>query len=69
MPVAFLSSVFGPLRLNCEQHQKLMNVYIPWAINCASNSKFFLNIYFEKIFDAPLEDLRKDLGIFPPSEM
>jgi len=66
MPVALLSSLAGPLRLTPQERRNLFTNFVPWAINCGGNAKFLMNVHFEQLFEVPLVQLRKDLGIFPP---
>lgn len=58
-----ISSFVGPLRLSISDQLELVNVYIPWAIQCNSSCAFLLSKRLEDSFDRDLEDVRKDLGI------
>lgn len=40
-----------------------MTTYLPWAIRTAYNSNFIMNVYFEKRWDQPIEDLHQELNI------
>lgn len=65
LPVTALASVFGPLRLSRPDVEHLITVWIPWALKCGAQSEFVMNIYFEKHFNMPVADLRRQLGITP----
>ncbi|RUS14829.1 ubiquinone biosynthesis protein Coq4 [Endogone sp. FLAS-F59071] len=69
LPMAALSSLFGPLRLTSAERRRLFSHYVPWAVECAAGSKFFMCVYFEELFERPLTEVRRDLGIYlPPDE-
>lgn len=40
-----------------------MTTYLPWAIRTGYNSNFIMNVYFEKRWDQPIEDLHQELNI------
>ncbi|KXS17770.1 Coq4-domain-containing protein [Gonapodya prolifera JEL478] len=63
MPVALLSGVFGPLRLTAQQRERLLTVYVPWALRNAGRGKYPMNVYYEEKWEMPLEELRKELGV------
>ena len=64
LPVAGLSSVFGPLSLQSNQRKGLLKK-ISWAIQQGLMSKNLMNVYFEKYFDLELNELRSNLNIVP----
>ncbi|RUP47834.1 coenzyme Q biosynthesis protein Coq4-domain-containing protein, partial [Jimgerdemannia flammicorona] len=66
LPMTALASLFGPLRLTSEERNRLFTRYVPWAVQCAVGSKFLMNVYFEKWFEKPLEEVRRELGIYLP---
>ncbi|ORX96252.1 coenzyme Q biosynthesis Coq4 [Basidiobolus meristosporus CBS 931.73] len=66
LPMTLLGSVFGPLRLPSVERKHLFEVYVPWAIRCGSNAKFLMNVMYEESFDKPLDEFRKELGIYLP---
>ncbi|KAG9306799.1 hypothetical protein G9A89_005699 [Geosiphon pyriformis] len=66
LPVSLLSSLVGPLRLTSAERARLFSVYVPWAIQCGSASKFLMNVYFEEWFEKDLESMRRELGIYLP---
>lgn len=65
LPVATLSVLFGPLRLNVKERQLYETVYKPWAIQTGTKADFFMNVYFEELFDQDLATLRESLKIKP----
>ena len=66
MPIAALSSTVGSLRLNSHERRILLDDYLPWAIHTSQNATCFLmNVFYEKEFDTPLDDLRQRLQIQP----
>ena len=65
-----LSAFVGPLNLllfqrDIKEVEKLNKVYLPHIMTNARTSKMFLNVYFEKHFEMPLDELRHQLKIIP----
>ena len=70
LPMSALSAFIGPLNLiifqrDAAEVKKLTSVYLPHIMLNAKTSKMFLNIYFEKHFETPLDELRASLNIKP----
>ncbi|KAJ1524801.1 hypothetical protein ONE63_009673 [Megalurothrips usitatus] len=65
LPMCIGGAVFGSIRLSKKQRQKYITNYLPWAIKTGWESKFLLNIYFEKRWDQSLEELQRELNIEP----
>ncbi|KAJ3404287.1 hypothetical protein CcCBS67573_g07752 [Chytriomyces confervae] len=66
LPVALLSGVFGPLRLNSSDRKLLFTEHVPWLVQCGSSSKFLMNVYYEECMHLPIADVRQQMGIFLP---
>lgn len=66
MPVAMLSSIFGPLRLRSGPRRRLVNTYLPWALRCGSAAKPVIGIRWEDRWDMQVAELRAELGIIDP---
>ncbi|KAJ3124609.1 Ubiquinone biosynthesis protein [Physocladia obscura] len=66
LPVALLSGVLGPLRLNSQDRKLLFSEHVPWLVQCGANSKFLMNLYYEEIFEENINDVRKNCGVFLP---
>ena len=49
----------------CRERANLRRYYIPWAVYCGYQSSFFMNVYFEKHFEEPIEDLRQRMNFVP----
>ncbi|KAL9650700.1 hypothetical protein ABK040_001756 [Willaertia magna] len=64
LPMTFLSGTGAPLfTLTFEQQKELATVFVPWAIECGTQCKFLMGVYFEKYYlDKPLEEVRKELN-------
>jgi ubiquinone biosynthesis protein COQ4 len=71
LPVAALSCTVGSLRLDANDRDILFNQYLPWAIRMSqnSNTSSLLNVYYEKEFDTPLDELRQRLQLEPAPAM
>jgi ubiquinone biosynthesis protein COQ4 len=66
LPIAALSSTVGSLRLDARERDILIEQYLPWAIETSQKSSCCLmNVYYEKEFDTPLEELRDRLNVRP----
>jgi ubiquinone biosynthesis protein COQ4 len=69
--VAALSCTVGSLRLSTEDRAVLLESYLPWAIEMSSRNDtddgclFLMNVYYEKEFDTPLDELRQRLHLQP----
>ncbi|KAK9895564.1 Coq4-domain-containing protein [Cystobasidium minutum MCA 4210] len=66
LPVAVLSSVFGPLRLSSARRRRLSSTYLSWALRTGSSSQSLIGIYWEKRWSQNIDELRRELGITPP---
>jgi ubiquinone biosynthesis protein COQ4 len=69
MPMSGLGAIFAPLRLKPSQKDRLYNIYYPWAIQSGLNSKPLINVYWEKILENDVSQLRSELGIEQPPDL
>jgi ubiquinone biosynthesis protein COQ4 len=66
LPIAALSSTVGSLRLDPKEREILLTQYLPWAIRTSQNAtSSLMNVYYEKEFDTPLDELRERLQLEP----
>jgi ubiquinone biosynthesis protein COQ4 len=66
LPIAALSSTVGSLRLDPKEREILLTQYLPWAIRTSQNvTSSLMNVYYEKEFDTPLDELRERLQLEP----
>ncbi len=63
MPMCWLAGIFGALRLGPKHTEKYLNKNLPWIIDNALKSKPLINVYFEKHFDKPIDQLRSELNL------
>ncbi|WWC85618.1 uncharacterized protein L201_000482 [Kwoniella dendrophila CBS 6074] len=64
LPVAGLSSLFGPFRLSNKRRDVWLKDWVPWALKQGEKSnKNLVGIYWEKRWNQGLGDLRKELGV------
>jgi ubiquinone biosynthesis protein COQ4 len=63
LPMCWLGGLFGILRLGPKHTQQYLDVNLPWIINNASKSKPLINVYFEKHFMKPIDQLRNELNL------
>lgn len=66
LPVALLSSLFGPLRLESSERRRLWNTYGIWALNAGARAKCLIGVEWEKEWEKDLDVLRRELGIVRP---
>ncbi|KAH9500765.1 hypothetical protein Btru_076406 [Bulinus truncatus] len=65
LPMCISAALFGPIRLGPKHRQKYFDIYLTWAIRAAYNSKFLMNVYFEKHWEQDIEEFRKELNLEP----
>lgn len=46
-----------------RQQVEMLTIYSPWALKNGLQSKFFMNVYFERYLEDSIEAVRKDLNI------
>jgi ubiquinone biosynthesis protein COQ4 len=64
LPVAAISALFGPLRLNSHELGRLWNEYIPWAMKCGGTAQCLITVYWEKRWEMDISKLKQELGIW-----
>ncbi|QLG73945.1 hypothetical protein HG535_0F04570 [Zygotorulaspora mrakii] len=69
VPMAALGTILAPLRLRPAQRNRLYENYLPWAIKTGLTCKPLINVYWEKILDKDINELRNELGITPPPDL
>ncbi|GAA6009124.1 hypothetical protein JCM11491_005759 [Sporobolomyces phaffii] len=63
LPVAALSSAFGPLRVEAAERRRLWRTYGPWALRSGASAECLIGVEWEKEFETDIDDLRARLGI------
>ena len=63
LPMCWLAGYFGALRLGPKHTEKYLSTYLPWVIDNAVKSKPLINVYFEKHFSTPIDQLRSELNL------
>jgi ubiquinone biosynthesis protein COQ4 len=63
LPVAGLSSAFGPFRLSSARRSMWREDWMPWALRQGSQSRPLVGVYWEKRWEQGLGDLRQELGV------
>ncbi|GAA5899841.1 ubiquinone biosynthesis protein COQ4 [Sporobolomyces salmoneus] len=67
LPVAALSSVFGPLRIeDKEERRRLWKTYGTWAIRSGGKAECLIGVEWEKEWETDIEELRRRLGVEKP---
>jgi ubiquinone biosynthesis protein COQ4 len=63
LPVAGLSSTFGPFRLSSTRRAVWRADWASWALRQGAQSRPLVGIYWEKRWEQGLGDLRRELGV------
>uniref|UniRef100_A0A914W996 Ubiquinone biosynthesis protein COQ4 homolog, mitochondrial n=1 Tax=Plectus sambesii TaxID=2011161 RepID=A0A914W996_9BILA len=66
LPMCVSGGVFGTLRLGPKHRQRFFSTYMPWVIKQGVNGRFFLSVEWEKHWETPLKQLRRQLNLDPP---
>ncbi|WVO23672.1 ubiquinone biosynthesis protein COQ4, mitochondrial [Cryptococcus decagattii] len=61
LPVALLSSIFGPLRL--QRKETWMRDWVPWALRTGREGRSLVTVYWEKRWEQGIGELRRELGV------
>ncbi|EKX39632.1 hypothetical protein GUITHDRAFT_114359 [Guillardia theta CCMP2712] len=65
LPVCLLSATVGPLRISVSDRVRLATEWVPWALRASVQVPFFMNLYYEKLLDRDIENLRRELDVPP----
>ncbi|GAB6021954.1 hypothetical protein CHUAL_006115 [Chamberlinius hualienensis] len=63
LPMCVLGGLFGAYRLSKKQRELYVSSYLPWAIKCGYESEIFMNIYYEKHWEEPIDQFRRRLNV------
>lgn len=66
LPVALLSGVFGPLRMEASERRRLVRTYGAWALKCGGSAECLIGVEWEKQWSKDIKELRTEVGIYPP---
>lgn len=67
LPVAALSSVFGPLRIeDSGERRRLWKTYGPWALRAGGKAECLIGVEWEKEWETDIEELRTRFGVEKP---
>ncbi|KAJ2006811.1 Ubiquinone biosynthesis protein [Coemansia thaxteri] len=64
LPVGLIASVFGPLRLPPHERARFFSHYLPWAMQCGSQAKSIISVYWEEMWEHSVDDVRKDMRVW-----
>lgn len=62
-------SMAASVRLKPAERERLFSLYLPWAVRSGLSSKELINVYWEKILEKDVDELRAELGIEKPPDM
>ncbi len=63
LPVALLSSTFGPIRLASDRRKLWVNDWVPWALRQGAAGQPLVGVYWEKRWEQGVGELRRELGV------
>lgn len=63
LPVAALSSLFGPFRLSYARRELWVHDWAAWALREGGRSRSLVGVYWEKRWEQGLGELRQELGV------
>ena len=66
LPMCVLGAFFGPLRLGPKHTAKYLSLTLPWVVRNARQSRRLINVYFEKYWQKPISEFRRDLNLIEP---
>ncbi|KOC13949.1 ubiquinone biosynthesis protein [Aspergillus flavus AF70] len=62
-------SMFAAVRLKPAERERFFALWLPWAVRSGLASKELINVYWEKILEKDVDELRGELGIEKPPDM
>ncbi|AET39233.1 ubiquinone biosynthesis protein COQ4 Ecym_4156 [Eremothecium cymbalariae DBVPG len=65
VPMAYMAMCFPFIGMKSTERTRLVNSYMPWAIETALTSKPLISVYWEEYLDKDIKELRDYLGIHP----
>ncbi|KAI3383346.1 hypothetical protein SNEBB_000576 [Seison nebaliae] len=63
LPMMILAANFGSIRIQEKSRKVYVDRYVPWSIKMGNQSKPFISIWWEKRFEQPIDELRKEMCI------
>ncbi|CAE6429309.1 unnamed protein product [Rhizoctonia solani] len=51
-------------RLTSHQRDRFVREFAPWAFRCGASARPLITVYWEKRWDQPIDDLKRELGIW-----
>lgn len=66
LPVAAISAIFGPLRLDSEKRHRLLREYVPWALRVGGSARPLINVFWEERWGQDVRELKGELGLEDP---
>ncbi|KAJ2371458.1 Ubiquinone biosynthesis protein [Coemansia sp. RSA 2607] len=64
LPVGLIASAVGPLRLPADERRRFFAHYLPWAMQCGSQSKPIISMYWEEMWERDVEEVRREMGVW-----
>jgi ubiquinone biosynthesis protein COQ4 len=63
LPVAALSSIFGPFRLSAKRRDTWIRDWVPWALRTGGEGRSLVGVYWEQRWEQGVGELRRELGV------
>ncbi|KAJ6257177.1 Ubiquinone biosynthesis protein [Drechslerella dactyloides] len=62
-------SVFSALTVKADERERLLKVYLPWAVRNGMQAESVLNVYWEEELETDVGEMRERLGIEVPPDL
>ncbi|GAA5903915.1 hypothetical protein JCM8208_001725 [Rhodotorula glutinis] len=66
LPVAVLSGVVGPLRMEASERKRLWRTYGAWALRAGARAQCLIGVHWEQEWETPIDELRTRWGVERP---
>ncbi|KAK4046360.1 Ubiquinone biosynthesis protein [Microbotryomycetes sp. JL201] len=66
LPVALLSGLVGPLRMDRDERARLIDTYASWALKAGGQAQCLIGVEWERNWSKDINLMRRELGIVPP---
>lgn len=63
VPMPGLAVLAGTTRVRGDVRRELLDTYVPWGLRAGAAAGDLIAVEYEKRFDQPIEELRRELGV------
>ncbi|KAJ5572858.1 hypothetical protein N7450_009842 [Penicillium hetheringtonii] len=62
-------SLFAFVRMKPAEKERFLKLHLPWAVRSGLASKELINVYWEKVLEKDVDELRRELNIEQPPDL